>query len=86
MIEKIMKLESIDILKSEIDYKLGRIEFFKERLGKLENQEDKEYDQSVRRLAKLKEEVRNLLQIMKFEEVVEFNEYKEIFEKLIDNA
>ena len=81
-----MKSESIDILKSEIDYKLGRIEFFKERLGLLENKEDREYDQSVRRLAKLKEEVRNLLQIMKFEEVVEFNEYKEIFEKLKANA
>ena len=81
-----MKSESIDILKSEIDYKLGRIEFFKERLGLLENKEDREYDQSVRRLAKLKEEVRNLLQIMEFEQVVEFNEYKEIFEKLNDNA
>lgn len=81
-----MKLESIDILKSEIDYKLGRIEFFKERLGLLENKEDREYDQSARRLVKLKEEVRNLLQIMEFEEVVEFNEYKEIFEKLKDNA
>ncbi|QLH02285.1 hypothetical protein C5F47_01215 [Nitrosopumilus cobalaminigenes] len=81
-----MKSESIDILKSEIDYKLGRIEFFKERLGLLENKEDREYDQSVRRLAKLKEEVRNLLQIMKFEEAIEFNEYKEIFEKLKANA
>lgn len=81
-----MKSESIDILKSEIDYKLGRIEFFKERLGLLENKEDREYDQSIRRLVKLKEEVRNLLQIMKFEEVIEFNEYKEIFEKLKANA
>jgi len=32
--KKSMKLESIKILVSEIDYKLGRIDFFKERLGK----------------------------------------------------
>jgi len=81
-----MKSESIDILKSEIDYKLGRIEFFKERLEELENKEEREYDQSVRRLAKLKDEVVNLLQIMKLEESAEFNEYHNIFQKLKDNA
>ena len=81
-----MKPESIGILKGEIDYKLGRIDFFKERLDQWENKEDKEYDQSVRRLAKLKDEVVNLLQIMKLEEAAEFNGYKEIFLKLEDNA
>ena len=77
-----MKPESITILKGEIDYKIGRIDFFKERLDQWENKEEKEYDQSVRRLAKLKDEVVNLLKIMKLEEAAEFNEYKEIFQKL----
>ena len=81
-----MKPESISILKSEIDYKLGRIDFFNERLEQWENKEEREYDQSVRRLAKLKEEVVNLLQIMKIEEAVEVDEYNEIFKKLKDNA
>jgi tRNA(Ile)-lysidine synthase TilS/MesJ len=77
-----MKSESVGILKGEIDYKLGRIDFFKERLDQWENKEEREYDQSVRRLAKLKDEVVNLLQIMKLEEISEFNEYSEIFQKL----
>jgi hypothetical protein len=77
-----MKPESITILKGEIDYKIGRIDFFKERLDQWENKEEKEYDQSVRRLAKLKDEVVNLLKIMKLEEAAEFDEYKEIFQKL----
>lgn len=77
-----MHSESIGILKSEIDYKLGRIDFFKERLEHWEDKEEKEYDQSMRRLAKLKEEVVNLLQIMKLEGVVEFNEYQDIFQKI----
>jgi hypothetical protein len=77
-----MKPESVGILKGEIDYKLGRIDFFKERLDQWENKEEREYDQSVRRLAKLKDEVVNLLQIMKLEEISEFNEYSEIFQKL----
>ncbi|MGV7225980.1 MAG: hypothetical protein ACQ9CV_03530 [Nitrosopumilus sp.] len=81
-----MKAESIGIMKGEIDYKLGRIDFFKERLDQWENKEDREYDQSVRRLAKLKDEVVNLLQIMKLEEAVEFDEYKEIFQNLKANA
>ena len=81
-----MKPESIGILKNEIDYKIGRIDFFNERLEQWENKEEREYDQSVRRLAKLKEEVENLLQIMKLEEIAEFDEYKGIFEELKDNA
>ena len=81
-----MKPESIGILKNEIDYKIGRIDFFNERLEQWENKEEREYDQSVRRLAKLKEEVENLLQIMKLEEIAEFDEYKGIFEELEDNA
>ena len=77
-----MKLESIKILISEIDYKLGRIEFFKERLEKWENKEEREYEQSQRRLAKLIDETTNLLQIMKLEELDNFKEYEEIAKKL----
>ena len=77
-----MKLESIKILVSEIDYKLGRIEFFKERLEKWENKEEREYEQSQRRLAKLIDETTNLLQIMKLEELDNFKEYEEIVKKL----
>ena len=62
-----MKLESIKILISGIDYKLGRIKFFKERLENWENKEDKKYEQSLRRLNKLVDETSNLLQIMKIE-------------------
>lgn len=81
-----MKLESIKILAGEIDYKLGRIEFFKERLEKWENKEDKEYEQSQRRLAKLIDETTNLLQIMKLEELDNFKEYEEIAKKLEKNS
>ena len=81
-----MKLESIKILVSEIDYKLGRIEFFKERLEKWENKEDKEYEQSLRRLNKLVDEASNLLQIMKLEELDNFKEYEEIAKKLEKNT
>lgn len=80
-----MKLESIKILIGEIDYKLGRIEFFKERLEKWENKEDKEYEQSLRRLNKLVDEAANLLQIMKLEELDNFKEYEEIYKKLEKN-
>lgn len=80
-----MKLESIKILIGEIDYKLGRIEFFKERLEKWENKEDKEYDQSQRRLAKLIDETTNLLKIMELEELDNFKEYEEISKKLEKN-
>jgi tRNA(Ile)-lysidine synthase TilS/MesJ len=80
-----MKLESIKILVGEIDYKLGRIEFFKERLEKWENKEEREYEQSQRRLAKLIDETTNLLQIMKLEELNNFKEYEEIAKKLEKN-
>ena len=80
--KQVMKLESIKILVGEIDYKLGRIEFFKERLEKWENMEDKEYEQSQKRLAKLIDETTNLLQIMKLEELDNFKEYEEIAKKL----
>ena len=36
-----MKLESIKILIDEIDYKLGRIEFFKDKLEKWETRKTK---------------------------------------------
>jgi len=77
-----MKLESIKILVGEIDYKLGRIEFFKERLENWENKEEREYEQSQKRLAKLIEETTNLLQIMKLEELDNFKEYEGIVKKL----
>jgi tRNA(Ile)-lysidine synthase TilS/MesJ len=81
-----MKLESIKILVGEIDYKLGRIEFFKERLEKWENKEEREYEQSQRRLAKLIDETTNLLQIMKLEELDNFKEYEEIVKKLDEHT
>ena len=77
-----MKLESIKILVSEIDYKLGRIDFFKTRLEEWENKEEREYEQSQRRLAKLIDETINLLQIMKLEELDNFKDYEEIAKKL----
>ena len=81
-----MKLESIKILVSEIDYRLGRIEFFKKRLENWENKEDKEYERSLRRLNKIVDEASNLLQIMKIEELDYFKEYAEILAKLKDQA
>lgn len=77
-----MKPESIKILTGEIDYKLGRIDYFKTRLGAWKNKEDEEYDKSQRRLDKLIDETVNLLQIMKLEEPDGFQNYREIFEKL----
>ena len=77
-----MKLESIKILVNEIDYKLGRIDFFKKQLEEWENKEDGGYEKSQRRLAKLIDETTNLLQIMKLEELDNFNKYQEIFKKL----
>jgi len=82
--KKSMKLESIKILVSEIDYKLGRIDFFKERLEKWENKEDKEYEQSLKRLNKLVDEADNLLQIKKIEELDNFKEYEDMLNKLKD--
>ena len=80
-----MKPESVKILTGEIDYKLGRIEFFKERLEEWENKEDKEYDQSLRRLNKLIDEAVNLIQIMKLEGLSEFTQYDEILKKLSES-
>ena len=80
--KKVMKLESIKILISEINYKLSRIDFFKKRLEQWENKEEREYEQSQRRLSKLIDETTNLLQIMKLEELDNFKEYEEIAKKL----
>ena len=81
-----MKLESIKILVSEIDYKLGRIDFFKKQLAKWENKEDEGYEKSQRRLLKLIDETTNLLEIMKLEELDNFNKYQEIFKKLEEHT
>lgn len=77
-----MKPESIKILLGEIDYKVGRIEFFKARLEEWEDKEDKEYDQSLRRLAKLIDEAANLIEIMRLEDLDEFGKYHEILKRL----
>ena len=77
-----MKSESIKILIGEIDYKLGRIDYFKAHLEKWENKKNEGYEKSQRRLAKLIDETVNLLQIMKLEELDEFNKYQEISKKL----
>ena len=77
-----MKLESIKILTGEIDYKLGRIDYFKTHLEEWKNKEDEGYKKSQKRLAKLIDESINLLQIMKLEELEQFKEYEEIFKKL----
>jgi len=74
-----MKSESIKILIGEIDYKLGRVNYFKTHLNEWENED---YKKSQRRLAKLIDETMNLLQIMKLEELDEFKEYQEIYENL----
>ena len=76
-----MKPESIKILIGEIDYKLGRVDYFKAHLKEWENKEE-DYKKSQRRLAKLIEETKNLLQIMKLEELDEFKEYQETYKKL----
>lgn len=77
-----MQIESVKILTSEIDYKLGRIDYFKTNLKEWKNKEDEDYGKSQKRLAKLMEEAVNLLKIMKLEELDEFNKYDEIFKKL----
>jgi hypothetical protein len=77
-----MKSESIKILIGEIDYKLGRVNYFKTHLKEWENKEEEDYKKSERRLAKLIDETTNLLKIMKLEELDEFKEYQEVFEKL----
>ncbi|MGH1568515.1 MAG: hypothetical protein ACRBBZ_04935 [Nitrosopumilus sp.] len=77
-----MKSESIRILIDEIDYKLGRVDYFETHLKEWENKEEKDYEKSQRRLAKLIDETKNLLQIMKLEKLDEFKEYQEIYENL----
>ena len=77
-----MKSESIKILISEIDYKLGRVDYFKTHLEEWENKEDEDYKKSQRRLAKLVDETTNLLQIMKLEELDEFKKYEDVFKNL----
>ena len=77
-----MKSESIKILTGEIDYKFGRIDYFKTHLEEWKNKEDDSYKKSQNRLAKMIDEADNLLQIMKLEELDEFKGYDEIFKKL----
>ena len=77
-----MKLESIKILVNEIDYKLGRIDFFKKQLEEWENKEEEGYGKSQRRLAKLMDETTNLLEIMRLEELDNFEKYQEIVKNL----
>ena len=77
-----MKSKSIEILIGEINYKLGRIDYFKTHLEEWKNKEEEDYKKSQRRLAKLIDETTSLLQIMKVEELDEFKDYQEMFEKL----
>ena len=81
-----MQIESVKILTGEIDYKLGRIDYFKTYLKEWKNKEDEGYGKSQKRLVKLMEETVNLLQIMKLEELDEFNKYDEIFKNLEDHT
>ena len=77
-----MKSESIKILIGEIDYKLGRVDYFKTHLEEWENKKEDGYEKSQRRLAKLIDETINLLQIMKLEELEEFKKYEDVFKNL----
>jgi len=78
-----MKPESLKILVGEINYKRGRINFFNKELKEWEKQKDDLYERMQRRLAKLVDEVLNLLQIMNLEEPEKFKkEWKSIYEKL----
>jgi hypothetical protein len=77
-----MKPESLKILEGEINYKLGRIDFFNKELREWKKQKDDLYDRAQRRLAKLIDETLNLLQIMNLEEPEKFKEWKSIFETL----
>ena len=74
-----MKSESIKILTGEIDYKLGRIDHFKIQLKDRKNKDDEGYEKLQKWLVKLMDEATNLLQIMKLEELDEFNKYEDIF-------
>jgi len=78
-----MKPESLKILVGEINFKLGRINFFNKELKEWKKQNDDLYDRMQRRLAKLIDEALNLLQIMNLEEPEKFKEvWKSTFEKL----
>jgi len=77
-----MKSESLKILVGEINFKLGRINYFNKRLMEWEKQKDDLYDRIQRRLAKLVDETLNLLQIMSLEEPEKFKEWESTFEKL----
>ena len=77
-----MKPESLKILEGEINYKLGRIDFFNKELREWKKQKDDLYDRAQRRLAKLIDETLNLLQIMNLEEPEKFKEWESIFETL----
>ena len=78
-----MKPESLKILVGEINFKLGRINFFNKKLKEWEKQNDDLYDRMQRRLAKLIDEALNLLQIMNLEEPEKFKEeWESTFEKL----
>ena len=81
-----MKLESIKILIDQIDYKLGRIDFFKTQLEEWTNKEDEGYKKSQKRLVKLIDEVTNLLQIMKLEELEGFKKYEDVFKNLEEHT
>ena len=81
-----MKLESIKILIGEIDYKLGRIDFFKTQLEEWKNKDDEGYEKSQKRFVKLIDEATNLLQIMKLEELDEFKEYEDVFKNLEEHT
>ncbi|KRO27386.1 MAG: hypothetical protein ABR53_04335 [Nitrosopumilus sp. BACL13 MAG-121220-bin23] len=78
-----MKPESLKILVGEINYKLGRIDFFNKELKEWKKQKDDLYGRAQRRLAKLIDETLNLLQIMNLEEHEKFKEeWESTFEKL----
>ena len=77
-----MKPESLKILEGEINYKLGRIDFFNKELQEWKKQKDDLFDRAQRRLAKLIDETLNLLKIINLEEPEKFKEWEPIFEKL----
>ncbi len=82
-----MKSESFKILVAEINYKLGRIDFFTRELKEWKKQKDVLYDRAQKRYAKLVYETLNLLRIMALEEPDKFKEeWKSTYEKLHANS
>ena len=78
-----MKSESLKILVAEINYKLGRIDFFNRELKEWKKQKDGLYDRAQKRHAKLIYETLNLLTIMSLEEPEKFKkDWESIFETL----